>query len=60
MVPFQAWTYEIVPHTRSVIALDDYADVEIAFNEEWEHITIDEFKDNNNGRLTYAMAASIC
>jgi hypothetical protein len=54
--------FEVIPHIRSVIALDDDANHDMDLDEPWEHIY-----DNNGegkasdgvkfGRLTYARVA---
>ena len=59
---YPADDFEVIPHIRSVIVLDDIANVhDMDLDEPWEHIYGEEKASDSVGkfgRLTYARVAS--
>lgn len=49
--------FEVIPHVRSVIVLDDNAPDELDADEPWEHIYGTDSEDNRG--LSYAQVAAL-
>jgi hypothetical protein len=49
--------FEVVPHIRSVIALDDNTPDELDIDEPWEHIYSTDCEENKG--LSYAQVAAL-
>jgi len=46
--------FELVPHVRSVIALDDITTHDFTVNEPWEHVDLDDFNESKATPVSYA------